>query len=146
MNIHPYLRRYEKAILIGQGAFRAALKLKQDGFSPDIIIGHSGFGATLFLKEIWANAKFVGYFEWFYRSSGSDVGFGKTEAISPDYACRVHSFNSPIVMDLATCDVAITPTFWQRDQFPLKWRESLNVIFDGIDTEYFKPHGSKSNE
>ena len=45
-------------------------------FKPDLIIGHSGFGNTLYLKEVWPNAKFVGYFEWFYRSQGSDVGFG----------------------------------------------------------------------
>ena len=74
---HPYLRRYETAVLHGQAALREALRLRQNGFVPDLIIGHSGFGNTLYLKEVWPKAKFIGYFEWFYRSQGADVGFGK---------------------------------------------------------------------
>ena len=62
---HPYLRRYETAVIHGQAAFREALRLRRDGFEPDLIIGHSGFGNTLYLKEVWPNAKFVGSFEWF---------------------------------------------------------------------------------
>ena len=44
---HPYLRRYETAVLHGQAALREALRLRQTGFEPDLIIGHSGFGNTL---------------------------------------------------------------------------------------------------
>ena len=133
---HPYLRRYETAVLHGQAALREALRLRQDGFCPDVIIGHSGFGNTLYLKEVWPNAKFVGYFEWFYRSQGSDVGFGKNQPPSPDTSLRVHTYNSPIVMDLAQCDGAICPTHWQADQFPQAMRKNLSVIFDGVDTKH----------
>ena len=132
---HPYLRRYETAVLHGQAALRAALRLRQDGFEPDLIIGHSGFGNTLYLKEVWPNAKFVGYFEWFYRSRGADVGFGSEQTPSPDTSLRVHTYNSPIVMDLAQVDAAICPTRWQADQFPQNMRRNLSVIFDGVDTE-----------
>ena len=37
---HPYLRRYETAVLHGQAALREALHLRQQGFNPDLIIGH----------------------------------------------------------------------------------------------------------
>ena len=115
---HPYLRRYETAVLHGQAALREALRFRQDGFNPDLIIGHSGFGNTLYLKEVWPNSKFVGYFEWFYRSQGADVGFGDNQTPSPDTSLRVHTYNSPIVMDLAQADAAICPTNWQAKQFP----------------------------
>ena len=115
---HPYLRRYETAILHGQACLREALRLRQNGFNPDVIIGHSGFGNTLYLKEVWPNAKFIGYFEWFYRSQGADVGFGSDQPPSPDTSLRVHTYNSPIVMDLAQADAAICPTRWQANQFP----------------------------
>ena len=132
---HPYLRRYETAVLQGQAAMREGLRLRQEGFEPDLIIGHSGFGNTLYLKEIWPNAKFIGYFEWFYRSQGADVGFGSDQPPSPDTSLRVHTYNSPIVMDLAQADAAICPTRWQADQFPPAMRRNLSVIFDGVDTE-----------
>ena len=132
---HPYLRRYETAVLHGQAALREALRLRQNGFEPDLIIGHSGFGNTLYLKEVWPNAKFIGYFEWFYRSQGADVGFGNDQPPSPDTSLRVHTYNSPIVMDLAQSDAAICPTRWQADQFPNAMRRHLSIIFDGVDTE-----------
>ena len=132
---HPYLRRYEMAVLHGQAAFREALRLRQNGFEPELIVGHSGFGNTLYLKEVWPKAKFVGYFEWYYRSQGSDVGFGNNQPPSPDTSLRVHTYNSPIVMDLAQTDAAICPTHWQASQFPPTIRRNLSVIFDGVDTE-----------
>ena len=118
---------------------RAALKLNQEGFEPDLIIGHSGFGSTLFLKEIWPQAKFLGYFEWFYKSSGSDVGYIEKGVVTPDAACRIHTYNAPILMDLAVSDKAVTPTIWQKKQFPDKWQETMEVIFDGVDTKIFSP-------
>ena len=71
---HPYLRRYETAVLHGQAALREAMRLRQQGFNPDLIIGHSGFGNTLYLKEVWPKAKFLGYFEWYYRTQGLRCG------------------------------------------------------------------------
>ncbi len=137
---HPYLRRYETAMLHGQAALREAMRLRQGGFEPDLIIGHSGFGNTLFLKEVWPKARFLGYFEWFYRSRGSDVGFGRQpQPPSPDTSLRVHTYNSPIVMDLALTDAAICPTQWQASQFPKALRGQLQVIFDGIDTDRITP-------
>jgi len=136
---HPYLKRFESAVLVAQACLREAIKLRQRGFEPDLIIGHSGFGSTLYLKEIWPQARFAGYFEWFYRSNGSDVGFGDNDPVSPDTACRVHTYNAPIVMDLAVSDLALCPTHWQASQFPDHLRQRLQVVFDGIDTDSFKP-------
>ncbi len=137
---HPYLRRFETAVLHGQAAMRQAIRLKHQGFEPDLIIGHSGFGNTLYLKEIWPKTRFIGYYEWFYRSMGSDVGFDtKEESPSPDTSLRVHTYNAPIVMDLALSDGALCPTQWQANQFPQHLRSQLEVIFDGINTTLFTP-------
>ena len=136
---HPYLKRFESAVLTGQACLREAMKLRQEGFTPDLIIGHSGFGSTLYLKEVWPNALFLGYFEWFYRTTGSDVGFGEKDQVTPDTACRVHTYNAPIVMDLSLSDRAICPTHWQAKQFPSPLINRLEVVFDGINTELFQP-------
>lgn len=136
---HPYLKRFESAVLMGQACLREAMQLRQEGFEPDLIVGHSGFGSTLYLKEIWPKARFLGYFEWFYRTSGSDVGFGEKDPVSPDTACRVHTYNAPIVMDLALSDQALCPTQWQAQQFPKPLQRQLEVVFDGINTEMFSP-------
>lgn len=143
---HPYLKRFESAVLTGQACLREAMKLRQGGFTPDLIVGHSGFGSTLYLKEVWPEARFLGYFEWYYRTNGSDVGFGEKDPVSPDTACRVHTYNAPIVMDLGLSDRALCPTRWQAQQFPEFLRKRLDVIFDGINTELFRPLTSAERE
>lgn len=136
---HPYLKRFESAVLMGQACLREAMKLRQGGFMPDLIVGHSGFGSTLYLKEVWPKARFLGYFEWYYRTNGSDVGFGEKDPVSPDTACRVHTYNAPIMMDLGLSDRALCPTRWQAQQFPELLQERIDIIFDGINTELFRP-------
>ena len=48
---------------------RAALQLRRDkGYVPDVIFGHSGWGETLFLKEVWPEAKLIVYACLLYTS------------------------------------------------------------------------------
>ena len=65
----------ESAVRQGQSAYRAALQLKQQGFYPDVILGHSGWGSTLFMRDLFPRAALVGYFEWFYHARGVDLDF-----------------------------------------------------------------------
>ena len=39
--LHPYLNRFEDAVLEGQAAAREALKLRESGFQPDVIVSHA---------------------------------------------------------------------------------------------------------
>jgi glycosyltransferase involved in cell wall biosynthesis len=142
--VHHYNRTQESAILLGQAAFRAAIELRREGFVPDIIYGHSGWGSTLFMREVFPSARLLCYFEWFYRASGSDVDFLDPADVTDDDACRIRARNAPILMDLEACDWGINPTKFQQVQFPALFREKLSVLHDGIDTEFFKPSpGSK---
>ena len=49
-NTHHYIKNLESAVLNGQGAFRMAETLKAQGFVPDIICGHSGWGPTVRMR------------------------------------------------------------------------------------------------
>ncbi|NMC31914.1 MAG: glycosyltransferase [Veillonellaceae bacterium] len=140
---HPYLLGLEKAVLEGQAAFQTAWALKEQGFVPDVIIGHSGWGSTLYMKDLYPNVPFLGYFEWFYRAHGSDVGFGPNEKVGPDDECRIRTKNGPILLDLFGCDVGISPTYWQHSQFPVEYCQKIKVIHDGINTEICKPQPNR---
>ena len=137
--VHHYNRTQESAILVGQAAYRAAVDLRREGFQPDIIFGHSGWGSTLFMREVFPKARLVCYFEWFYRAESSDLDFLDPSQVTDDEACRIRLRNAPILMDLANCDWGVNPTKFQQAQFPAIFREKLAVIHDGIDTEFFKP-------
>ncbi|MEB3359463.1 MAG: glycosyltransferase family 4 protein [Synechococcales bacterium] len=136
---HPYLRFSESAVLQGQAAYRMGQQLKDEGFTPDVIYGSSGWGATLFMKDIFPKARFHGYFEWFYHAYGSDVDFDPLQPPDADLNTSVRMKNLPILSDLWSCDQGLTPTHWQRSQFPQEFHSKLKVLHDGIDTRFFRP-------
>ncbi|MGH7169521.1 MAG: hypothetical protein ACRELG_04500 [Gemmataceae bacterium] len=50
-----------------------ALRARPD-IRSDLIVGHSGFGSTLFLRELY-DCPLVNYFEYFYLPHDSDMDF-----------------------------------------------------------------------
>lgn len=136
---HHYVRPLESAVLQGQSVFRMAEQLKARGFVPDVVYGHSGWGPTVFMKDAFPNAKLLCYFEWFYNAHGSDADFDPAEPLSNDDAARIRIKNAPILVDLYSCDRGISPTYWQRQQFPSEYQSKITVLHDGIDTHVFRP-------
>ncbi len=136
---HHYVKPLEDAVLQGQAVYRELERLKKEGFIPDVVYGHSGWGAPLFIKDIFPNVRLLCYFEWFYRSNGSDVGFDPDEPVTIDDRLRIRMKNAPILSDLYSCDAGLCPTKWQASQFPFEFFSKLTVLHDGIDTSYFSP-------
>ncbi len=136
---HHYVRPLENAVLQGQAVYRLAEQLKSRGFVPDVVYGHSGWGPTLFVKDIFPKAKLLCYFEWFYHAHGSDADFDPSEPLNANDEARIRIKNSPILQDLYSCDRGLSPTYWQRQQFPLEYHSKITVLHDGIDTEFFCP-------
>lgn len=137
---HHYVRTLENAVLNGQAVYRVAQQLKTSGFEPDVVYGHSGWGPTLFIKDIFPKAKLLCYFEWFYHSKGSDCDFDPSSPMEIDDELRVRVKNAPILLDLYACDRGLSPTQWQRQQFPPEFQPKLTVMHDGIDTQFFQPN------
>ena len=81
---HHYLHSTETAIRRGQDVVRACQQLKSKGFIPDVVVGHPAWGELLFIKDVFPTTRLIAYFEFFYKSQGSDVGFDPEFAASRD--------------------------------------------------------------
>lgn len=136
---HHYLRGYEQAILQGQAAYMACMEAKKEGFIPDLVFGHAGWGPTLFLKDAFPRTPTAYNFEWFYHAHGTDCDFDPSDPVNADDEARIRTKNAPILADLAACDGGLCPTRFQYDQFPPHLRSKLIVCHEGIDTNFFKP-------
>lgn len=136
--LHPYLRRFEAVVLEGQAAYRRAMALREEGFSPDLIISHAGFGSGLYLSDAFPQARRVGLFEWYYNAFGSDVDFLQHGQVNADQQLRLRTWNAQLLLELSHCEVAVVPTQWQRDQFPEPFRSKLRLIHEGIDIDALK--------
>ncbi|MBQ7479604.1 MAG: glycosyltransferase [Selenomonadaceae bacterium] len=143
--IHPYVKMMEEAVLEGQAVTKAMVELRSKmDFVPDVIVSHTGWGSSLYAKDIYPDVPVVGYFEWYYHSMGSDVYYWPSDVLSDDTRLRVRTMNAHHLLNLVDCDVLFTPTEWQRQQFPACFREGMKVIHEGVDTSYYVPdHGKK---
>ena len=137
---HHYVRTLEGAVLQGQAVYRIVQQLKDDGFVPDIVYGHSGWGPTLFIKDALPKAKLLCYFEWFYNAHGSDCDFDRSNPLTADEEAKLRVRNAPILLDLYSCDHGLTPTQWQHHQFPHEFRSKLKILHDGVNTSFFQPN------
>ncbi|MFM7653808.1 MAG: glycosyltransferase family 4 protein [Paracoccaceae bacterium] len=119
---------------------RACLHLRQKGYVPDVIFGHSGWGETLFLKEVWPEAKLIVYAEFYYRGRGADVGFDpEFSAQSFDQVMIAQGRTAHLGQALLHADAGLSPTKWQASTYPEALRERIRVIFDGVDTAVMRP-------
>lgn len=141
-SLHPYLGRFEDAVLEGQAAARAALKLRESDFHPDVIISHAGFGNGLYLKDVFPKARRIGFFEWYYRSGpDSDVHFLHNlhgQEVPLDRAMRLRTWNAVTLLELAQCDAFVTPTQFQRQQFPEPFRDRFHLIHEGVNVSFLQ--------
>ncbi|MBU3029210.1 glycosyltransferase [Paracoccus marinaquae] len=122
----------ERGLLAARGA--RALR-DRHGFTPDLIIGHTGWGETLFLREIWPDAKLLVYAELMYRTRGEDVGFDpEMHPDSDEGRFMTVARSAHLIQGIVQADAAIAPTRYQADSFPPELRVKITVIHDGIDT------------
>lgn len=139
--IHPWAVDFETKAIRAEAAMRAALKLREQGFVPDVIVAHPGWGESLLLKDVWPQARMGIYCEFFYHPRGADVGFdAEFESADPVDAARVRLKNANYLLHFEAADAGIAPTQWQASTFPPSFRSRITVVHDGIDTEAIVPN------
>ena len=121
---------------------RAALQLREkEGYIPDVIFGHSGWGETLFLKEVWPEAKLLVYAEFYYRGRGADVGFDpEFNPPSFDQVMIAQGRTAHLGQALLHADRGLSPTEWQASTYPPALRQMIDVVFDGVNTDIMAPN------
>lgn len=140
-NVHPWVSDFETKTIRGEACFRAALQMREAGFVPDVIVAHPGWGESLFLRDVWPDAKLGIYCEFFYHAQGADVGF------DPEFppkdegeVCRLRLKNLNNLLHFEVADAGISPTHWQASTFPEPFRNRTAVVHDGIDTAVVAPN------
>lgn len=138
---HFCSRTFENTVWHCDGVYRA-MKAHPE-IKPDLIVGHSGFGSTLFLRELYPTVPIINFFEYYYRAHDpdSDMDFRKDLGwpVGEMKYLRSRCRNAMILLDLQNCQAAYTPTKFQRSRFPEEYQGKLQCIFDGVDRQIY--HG-----
>jgi glycosyltransferase involved in cell wall biosynthesis len=138
-NAHDYLRELESGVANGLAVARVCQWLDRDGYIPDIVIGHNGWGEILYVKDVWPQVPLLGYFEFFYRPRASDIDFDAEFPVEPNAALRLRTRNAVNLLGLEAVDRGQTPTQWQRSQYPQRYHERIAIVHEGVDTDLVRP-------
>lgn len=136
---------WEAAAGAGLGAAMAMRQFEKDqGFKPDIIIGHTGWGELLFMKEVWPDVPVIGFFEYFYRTTGGLVGFDPENPANDQAGFFAQARNTVPYASIDVVDQGHTPTLWQRDRFPTLFHDRMYTCHDGIRCDRLLPDKNAS--
>lgn len=134
---HYCSRTFENQVWRSHAAFET-LKQRPD-IRPDLIVAHSGFVSSLYLRELYPDVPHIGYFEFFYHRFNSDLDFRKDLPAAPvQDMLRGMTRNAMLLIDLQNCNAGYSPTDYQRSQLPTEYQPKVETIFDGIDTDFWK--------
>lgn len=136
---HPFLVKMNEALHHGDAITRALLQLRERGFRPDVIFSYAGHGQNFYLKDVYPDVPFLGYFEWFLHAHGGEYNFDPAWPLDFDRQRFIRVHNAHMLMDLQMADAGIVPTRWQQSRFPAEYRNKLHVVHDGVDTDYYSP-------
>jgi len=139
INCHSYSAELDRAIHTGATVADVCRTLRDQGFRPDLIVGHSGWGETLFVKDVFPDIPLLANFEFFYHSRGVDVGFDPEFVSVFSDPSRLRARNGINLLAFQGADWGHSATHWQRSLFPPEMQSRISVLHEGVDTTLVKP-------
>ena len=137
--IHRYVRPLEGAVITAQAFARAAVALDREGFVPDIVMAHAGWGVGTFLRTSGPRPRRALLRVVLHLALSRPDALDAEAADPLDARARNRIRNAPLWADFSTATRALCPTRFQAAQFPEWMRERLTVMHDGVDTELHSP-------
>ncbi len=130
--------------------FRVAFRnFWKEGWNPDIVISHSGWGCGLHVKEIWPDTKLISYLEWWFNPNSETYSYDSKNiylSLNKKSISKHWIRNANISLELATAEKIVAPSNWQKKQLPRTLQNNCEVIFDGINMDLFRSIESGSED
>jgi glycosyltransferase involved in cell wall biosynthesis len=79
----------------------------------------------------------INYFDYQYRPGHSHLDFRPDFPATELQLCTARGLNTLGLIDLQNCAAGYSPTQWQRSLFPAEYHSKIEVIFDGVDREFW---------
>ena len=141
---HAWAADLQTKALRAQAVGQQLEQLRQQGWVPDVLVGHSGWGELLAVKDVLPRVPVLHLMEYFYAVEGSDVGFDpEFRDESWTNRTRVRLRRAAQLLALQDLDWAVLPTPFQANTIPPEYHNRLSLIHEGIDTAHIRPISSR---
>jgi len=139
--LHDWMLDLDSKFIRAEACAKAAAQLRDQGFQPELICAHPGWGEALFLRDVWPKARLLCYQEFYYHARGVDLDFDSElqGELNWEDCARLRLKNANPLLMLDAADWNVTPTAFQRSTFPEEFQSRITAIHDGIDTDLACP-------
>jgi glycosyltransferase involved in cell wall biosynthesis len=134
--ITPWRQTCMRSLQQGEAVFDALQALPE--LRPDLVVAHQTLAPTLFLPGL-VSCPIIHYCEYYYGKNHRDITYRVDLPPAQPAAFYPRCINAPILLELITCRGGYAPTAWQKRCFPERFWPKIEVHFDGIDTELYRP-------
>lgn len=134
--VTPWPQSYGRYLDVAKAVFEGIRTWP--GLRPDLVVGHHGLGPTLFVPEL-LDCPVVDYCEIYFAPSHGDISYRLDLPPAEPAPFYPRSINAAALASLVNCTAGYTPTHWQRQTFPARFHRKIEVHFDGIDTDLYRP-------
>jgi glycosyltransferase involved in cell wall biosynthesis len=128
-------QNFGRTLEIGRAVFET---VRVRGLHPDLVVGHGGLTATLLLRDL-LDCPLVDYCEYYFAPRHRDLTYRVDLPAIEAELFYPRCINAATLLNLSAADSAYTPTAWQRQSFPERFQPKIEVHFDGVDTELYRP-------
>ncbi len=139
----PYFftRFFEQEARSMHGVYTAMQHARKRGklADPDLLISHPAFGNMGLMHVEFPEVPKIGFFELFYDP------YEKVSDKRPEFPAnkenrlRVPLRNATQLVELEYCTKGYSPTPFQKSTYPTAYQNKLDVLFDGINVDLYKP-------
>ena len=136
---HPFLAQAEHYTYRGERLARTLVELKTEGFRPDVICSHPGWGESLYIKDVFPEARLINYCEFFYDAHGRDFNFDPELPEPPFSEWGMRTRNAIQLLALNAMDEGVSPMAWQAQAYPREYQSRISVVHEGVDTKRVAP-------
>ena len=138
---HPWAADFQTKCLRAEAVARLAAQCREEGFIPDVVIGHPGWGELLAIKDVFPSVPVLHQLEWVYRLTGGDSSFDPEFPLAgPEARSLLRLRRAHQLLALHDLDWAWAPTHWQAASAPQMFHGRISVIHEGIDTRTIGPN------
>jgi glycosyltransferase involved in cell wall biosynthesis len=138
-SVHRTASDFDLAMRRAEAAANGARQLKGLGFTPDIIIGHHGWGELLNLPDVYPGVPILGYFEFFYKIDDADVNCDPEFPLPWQGYGGVRAKNGVNLLAIALEQHGQVPTRWQLSTYPQWSHRWLHLLEEGVDLDLCRP-------
>lgn len=143
---HPWAADWQLKCVRAEAVARLVHQLVHEGFQPDLVVGHPGWGELLAIKDVLPSVPVLHHLEFVYQLDGADMEFDPEftaqelgfEALSRRIRLRLR--RAPQLLALHDLDRAWAPTNWQAATAPGCFKDRITVVHEGIDTAKIAPN------